>query len=76
MRDTIEMVIRELVDDPDAVEVREVDRNGTTRIEVHVAQPDMGKVIGKQGRTVRALRSLVYAAGVKQHRRYVLDVVE
>ncbi|PYS25947.1 MAG: RNA-binding protein [Acidobacteria bacterium] len=76
MRDTIEMVVKVLVDDPDAVDVRELQREGTTRIEVRVAQPDMGKVIGKQGRTVRALRSLVYAAGVKQHRRYVLDVVE
>ena len=76
MRDTIEMVVKALVDDPNAVDVRELQREGTTRIEVRVAQPDMGKVIGKQGRTVRALRSLVYAAGVKQHRRYVLDVVE
>ena len=76
MRDAIELVVKALVDDPSAVEVRAVDRNGTTRIEVRVAQPDMGKVIGKQGRTVRALRSLVYAAGVKHNRRYVLDVVE
>ena len=76
MRDTIEMVVKALVDDSDAVDVREIDRNGITRIEVRVAQPDMGKVIGKQGRTVRALRSLVYAAGLKQNRRYVLDVVE
>jgi len=76
MRDTIEMVVKALVDDADAVEVREVDRNGTMRLEIRVAPTDMGKVIGKQGRTVRALRSLVYAAGVKQHRRYVLDVVE
>ena len=76
MRDTIEMVVKALVDDGDAVDVREVQRDGTTRIEVRVAQPDMGKVIGKQGRTVRALRSLVYAAGVKQHHRYLLDVVE
>ena len=76
MRDTIEMVVKALVDEPSAVDVREVERDGTTRLEVRVAQPDMGKVIGKQGRTVRALRSLVYAAGVKQHRRYVLDVVE
>src|SRR5213593_3876052 len=76
MRGTIEMVVKALVDDADAVDVREIERNGTTRIEVRVAQPDMGKVIGKQGRTVRALRSLVYAAGVKQHRRFVLDVVE
>lgn len=76
MRETIEMVVRALVDDADSVDVSEVQRDATTRIEVRVAQPDMGKVIGKQGRTVRALRSLVYAAGVKQHRRYVLDVVE
>ena len=76
MRETIEMVVKALVDDSDAVEVREVERDGTTRIEIRVAQPDMGKVIGKQGRTVRALRSLAYAAGVKQHRRFVLDVVE
>ena len=76
MRETIEMVVKSLVDDPAAVDVRELDRDGTTRIEVRVAKPDMGKVIGKQGRTVRALRSLVYAAGLKQHRRFVLDVVE
>jgi predicted RNA-binding protein YlqC (UPF0109 family) len=76
MRDTIELIVKSLVDDADSVDVREVDHNGTTRIEVRVAQSDMGKVIGKQGRTVRALRSLVYAAGVKQHRRFVLDVVE
>jgi predicted RNA-binding protein YlqC (UPF0109 family) len=76
MRETIEMVVKALVDDPDAVDVREVEREGTTRIEIRVAQPDMGKVIGKQGRTVRALRSLVYAVGLKHHRRFVLDVVE
>ena len=76
MRETIELVVKALVDDSDAVDVREIERNGMTRIEVRVAQPDMGKVIGKQGRTVRALRSLVYAAGLKQHRRFVLDVVE
>ena len=76
MRETIEMVVKALVDDAEAVEVREVEREGATRIEIHVAQTDMGKVIGKQGRTVRALRSLVYAAGLKHHRRFMLDVVE
>ena len=76
MRSTVEMIVKALVDDPEAVDVREIERDATTRIEVRVAQPDMGKVIGKQGRTVRALRSLVYAAGLKQHRRYVLDDVE
>lgn len=76
MREAIEIVVKALVDDAEAVDVREVEREGATRIEIRVAQPDMGKVIGKQGRTVRALRSLVYAAGVKHHRRFVLDVVE
>jgi predicted RNA-binding protein YlqC (UPF0109 family) len=76
MRDTVEMIVKALVDETDAVDVREIERDGTTRIEVRVAQGDMGKVIGKQGRTVRALRSLVYAAGLKKHRRFVLDVVE
>jgi len=76
MRDTVEMIVKALVDETDSVDVREIERDGTTRIEVRVAQSDMGKVIGKQGRTVRALRSLVYAAGLKKHRRFVLDVVE
>jgi predicted RNA-binding protein YlqC (UPF0109 family) len=76
MRDTIEMIVKALVDDAEAVEVREIERDGMTRIEVRVAPEDMGKVIGKQGRTVRAMRSVVYAAGLKQHRRFVLDVVE
>jgi predicted RNA-binding protein YlqC (UPF0109 family) len=76
MRNTIEMIVKALVDDAEAVDVREIERDGTTRIEVRVAQTDMGKVIGKQGRTVRALRSLAYAAGLKKHRRFLLDVVE
>ena len=76
MRDTIELIVKALVDDREAVDVRAIEREGATRIKVRVAPPDMGKVIGRQGRTVRALRSLVYAAGLKQHRRFVLDVVE
>jgi len=76
MRDTVEMIVKALVDDVEAVDVREIEREGTTRIEVRVAQADMGKVIGKQGRTIRALRSLVHAAGLKKHHRFVLDVVE
>jgi predicted RNA-binding protein YlqC (UPF0109 family) len=76
MRETVEMIVKALVDDAEAVDVREIEREGATRIEVRVAQTDMGQVIGKQGRTVRALRSVVYAAGLKQHRRFVLDVVE
>jgi predicted RNA-binding protein YlqC (UPF0109 family) len=71
------MIVRELVSDADAVDVREIERDpAKVIIEVRVAQDDMGKLIGKQGKTVRALRSLLHAASMKQGRRYVLDIVE
>lgn len=76
MRDTVEMIVNALVDDAEAVEVREVERKDALLIEIRVAQSDMGKLIGRQGRTVRALRSVVHAASVKQNRRYVVDIVE
>jgi len=76
MKETVEMILKALVDEPAAVEVREVEQGTTTRLEVRVAETDMGKVIGRQGRTVRALRSLLHAAGLKARRRYILDLVE
>lgn len=77
MRETIEMIVKSLVSDTEAVEVREVERDrSTVVIEVHVAQPDMGKLIGRQGKTVRALRSFLHAASVKHNRRFILDIVE
>ena len=76
MRETVEMIVKALVDDTEAVEVREVERKDALLIEIRVAPSDMGKLIGRQGRTVRALRSLVHAASIKQNRRYVLDIVE
>jgi predicted RNA-binding protein YlqC (UPF0109 family) len=76
MRETVEMIVKALVDEVEAVEVREVERKGTQLIEVRVSAADMGKLIGRQGRTVRALRSLLYAASVKQNRRYILEIVE
>jgi hypothetical protein len=78
MRDVIETIVKRLVGDADAVDVREDERGDgrTTVIEVRVAEGDMGKVIGRQGRTVKALRSLLHAAGLKNGRRYVLDIVE
>jgi predicted RNA-binding protein YlqC (UPF0109 family) len=76
MRETIEMIVKALVDDTEAVEVREVERRDALLIEVRVAEADMGKLIGRQGRTVRALRSLLHAASVKQNRRYILEIVE
>jgi uncharacterized protein len=76
MRETVEMIVKALVDDTEAVEVRESERKDALVIEIRVAQSDMGKLIGRQGRTVRALRSLVHAASIKQNRRYILDIVE
>jgi hypothetical protein len=76
MREAVEMVVKSLVDDVDAVDVREVDHQGTTLIEVRVAPGDMGKVIGRQGRTVRALRSLAHAVSLKKKHRFVLEIVE
>ena len=76
MREIVEMIVKALVDDKDAVDVREVERRDTLLIEVRVAESDMGKLIGRQGRTVRALRSLLHAAGVKHNRRYILEIVE
>lgn len=76
MRETVEMIVKALVDDASAVEVREVERRDALLIEVRVAEADMGKLIGRQGRTVRALRSLLHAASMKQNRRYILEIVE
>ncbi|HXD31079.1 MAG TPA: KH domain-containing protein [Pyrinomonadaceae bacterium] len=76
MRETVELIVKALVDDKTAVDVREIDRSGLSLIEVRVAPGDMGKVIGKQGRTVKALRSLVGAVGAKQKRRLSLEIVE
>ena len=76
MRETVELIVKALVDDEAAVDVREIDRGGLTLIEVRVGPADMGKVIGKQGRTVRALRSLVTAVAIKRQRRFALEVVE
>jgi predicted RNA-binding protein YlqC (UPF0109 family) len=76
MKETVEMIVKALVDDIEAVDVREIDRNGTTLVEVRVAPTDMGKVIGKQGRTVRALRSLAHAVSLKRKHRFILEIVE
>jgi uncharacterized protein len=77
MRDAIEMIVKSLVDDKETVDVREVEqRNGATLLEVRVSPSDIGKIIGKQGRTIRALRSLARIAGTKQNRRYLLEIVE
>lgn len=77
MREAVELIVKRLVHEPEAVDVREIERDrATSIIEVRVAQGDVGKIIGRQGRTVKALRSLLYVAGEKQRKRYVLEIVE
>ena len=77
MREAVELIVRNLVRETEAVDVREIERDRSTSIiEIRVAQGDVGKVIGRQGRTVKALRSLLHAAGEKHRRRYVLEIVE
>ena len=66
---------RRLVDDPDAVRVDEVERDGAVVLQLHVAKDDVGKVIGRQGRVVRGLRALVKAAATRKGVRVDLDVV-
>ena len=76
MKELIEFVARSLVDDADAVVVHTVDREQATVLELEVAPADLGKVIGRQGRTARALRTLLAAAGQKTRRRYILDILD
>ncbi|HKO56827.1 MAG TPA: KH domain-containing protein [Thermoanaerobaculia bacterium] len=76
MKDLIEFVAKSLVDDPEAVEVHTVEREQATIFELEVAPPDLGKVIGRQGRTARAIRTLLAAAGQKTRRRYSLDILD
>jgi uncharacterized protein len=72
----LEQVTKALVDAPDHVSVNPVEEDGETVFELTVGPNDLGKVIGKQGRTARALRTLLSAAGVKAHKRYTLEILE
>lgn len=76
MKEAVELIVKSLVREADAVDVRVVEHDRATIIEVRVAQSDVGKLIGRQGRTVKALRSVLHAAGVKHNRRYVLEIIE
>ncbi len=76
MRELIIYVVKALVDHPENVDVQEVQGEKTTVIELKVAQEDLGKVIGKQGRTARALRTILNAAGTKMGKRCVLEIIE
>lgn len=76
MRELIDLLTRSLVDAPDAVDVREIQDHDLLIIEVRVAPDDVGKIIGRQGRTIKALRTLAHAAAIKSQQRVQLEVVE
>ncbi len=76
MKELLELVARALVDKPDDVVVTEVDGDQTTVYELTVAPDDLGKVIGKQGRTARAIRTILASAGTKQRKRIVFEIIE
>jgi predicted RNA-binding protein YlqC (UPF0109 family) len=76
MDELIEFLAKSLVDDPDAVRIDMHERGDQTVIELEVAEADLGKVIGRQGRTARAIRTVLSAASQKARRRYVLDILD
>jgi predicted RNA-binding protein YlqC (UPF0109 family) len=76
MKELIEYIAKSLVDRPENVSVKETEGEKTTIIELRVAQEDLGKVIGKQGRTARAMRTILNAAGTKVGKRCVLEILE
>ena len=76
MKELVEVIARALVDNPDGVVVTERQEGKTTVLEVRVADGDMGKVIGKQGRIAKAIRSVVKAAATKDNKRVFVDIVQ
>ena len=76
MKELIEMIAKSLVDSPDEVQVRAIDGEQSTVLELRVAPSDLGKVIGKQGRTARSIRTILGAAGMKLKRRFTLEILE
>jgi predicted RNA-binding protein YlqC (UPF0109 family) len=76
MTELLELIAKSLVDQPEHVAVAEIEGEQTTVLELKVAQDDLGKVIGKQGRTARSIRTILAAAGMKLRKRVVLEILE
>ena len=76
MKELLELIAKALVDQPGEVVVTEIEGEQTTVLELRVAQEDLGKVIGKQGRTARSIRMILSAAGMKLRKRVVLEILE
>jgi len=76
MKEAVEKIVKALVAEPDRVDVSESGDNKNVRILVRVGENDMGRLIGREGRTVKAIRSILFYAGQKQGKRFQLDLVE
>lgn len=76
MVELLEYLARQLVDEPDAVRVEEIDDGNDLVLRLHVAEGDVGKVIGRQGRIARALRTVVRAAAVREQRRVLVEIAD
>ena len=76
VKELVEVIAKALVDDPDSVVVTEREEKKATVLEVKVADPDMGKVIGKQGRIAKAIRSVVKAAAAKEDKKVIVDILD
>ena len=76
MKNAFEKIVKALVGNADAVEVSEIAEGKNVKIEIRVGEGDMGRIIGREGRTVKAVRSLLFYAGQKQGKRFQLDIVD
>jgi uncharacterized protein len=76
MKELVKYIAKALVDNPDQVEVHEIEGEQTSVLELKVAKEDLGKIIGKQGRTARAIRTILSAASTKIKKRSVLEILE
>jgi predicted RNA-binding protein YlqC (UPF0109 family) len=76
MKEFVEFIVKQMVDKPDKVKIEKIDNENTVEINVRVDKSDIGKVVGKHGKNVDALRTLLTAVGAKEHHRTVLHVIE
>lgn len=76
MKDLVQYLARSLVNNPEAVEVKETQGDAASVLELRVAKEDLGRIIGKQGRTARSIRTILNAAAARTNRKFVLEIVE
>ncbi|NLB34866.1 MAG: KH domain-containing protein [Elusimicrobia bacterium] len=76
MKDLVIQIVKNIVDDPEAVSAREVEGEKTTMLEISAASSDIGKIIGRNGRTIKAIRTLLNAAGVRQGKRVTVEILD